>query len=467
MTKPDVLALYDLSPCGLLTTTPDGIVTHVNGTFLAWTGYRSDEVIGRPFVSLLDRGGQLFHETRYLPSLRLRGEVREISLNVVRADGAILPALVNSVSETDADGSVTAVHSAVFDSTERQDYERQLLEARRTAEASELRLRALQNASAVFGAASDEEQLAAAIAASAADAFSAARVAVTLLDDAGRVQHVAGDGPVEVLGPVIADAADSLGRGEVLVVQRATSAPACRPWSLDPSVLDRERIATATVVALLDGPAVIGTVSCFHSRARVVDDVQLELHQALARQAAQALIRIRLQQQLEAIAHFDPLTGLANRIVLRSHIADVLRRGGARQQPMALVFLDLDGFKAINDEVDHSAGDDVLRAVADRLRASVRREDVVGRYGGDEFIVVCENADETAATAIAERIRMALAEPLATPLLPGGLTASIGAAVHLPSDPPELVALDVFRVADRAMYRSKRGGKDRVTVLTL
>ena len=123
------------------------------------------------------------------------------------------------------------------------------------------------------------------------------------------------------------------------------------------------------------------------------------------------------------------------------------------------------GVQAYSPQVDGSAV--TAGAVADRLRASVRRADVVGRYGGDEFIVVCENTDETAAAAVAERIRVALTEPLASPLLPHGLTASIGAAVHLPSDPPQLVAIDVFRIADRAMYHSKRSGKDRVTVLTV
>lgn len=454
-------SLYDLAPCGLITTAPDGTLTHVNDTFLAWTGYTADAVIGRRFLSLLDGGGKLFHETRYLPSLRLRGEVREIALNIVAADGTVLPALLNSTAEIDEHGSQVAVHSALFDTTERQDYERQLLAARRSAEASALRLRALQNASAAFGAARDDSELAAAIAASAADAFSAARVAVTLTDDAGRFERAAGDGPVAALASLIDDADTELADGEVLIVQRA-EAPADVA-----AELERTRVETATVVGLVDGGTAIGMLSCFHARVRDVDAVQIELHQALARQASQALIRIRLQQELEAIAHFDPLTGLANRNVLRSHIADVMRRGGAAQQPMALVFLDLDGFKAINDEVDHSAGDDVLRAVADRLRASVRRADVVGRYGGDEFIVVCENTDETAAAAVAERIRAALTEPLASPLLPHGLTASIGAAVHLPSDPPQLVAIDVFRIADRAMYHSKRSGKDRVTVLTV
>lgn len=134
----DADLLDDRAPCGYLVTTPDGLVEHVNATFLAWTGLRREDVVGRRrFVDLLAVGGRIYHETHYAPTLRLQGTAREIALDVVRADGSRLPVLVNSVLDRDADGTPTAIRTAVFDATERRRYERELLAAKRRAEEAE------------------------------------------------------------------------------------------------------------------------------------------------------------------------------------------------------------------------------------------------------------------------------------------------------------------------------------------
>lgn len=130
--------LDDRAPCGYLVTTPDGTVLHANATFLAWTGYRRQDVVGRRrFVDLLAVGGRIYHETHYAPTLRLQGSAREIALDVVCADGGRLPVLVNSVLDRDADGAPTVIRTAVFDATERRRYERELLTAKRRAEDAE------------------------------------------------------------------------------------------------------------------------------------------------------------------------------------------------------------------------------------------------------------------------------------------------------------------------------------------
>jgi sigma-B regulation protein RsbU (phosphoserine phosphatase) len=135
--------LYDRAPCGYLTTTPDGAILDVNRTFLDWTGYAYDEVAGRTFASLLSAGGRIYHETHYAPMLRMGDSVREIALDIVRADGSRLPVLVNSVVERSASGEAVAVRTAVFDATERREYERELLRAKERAEESEARARLL------------------------------------------------------------------------------------------------------------------------------------------------------------------------------------------------------------------------------------------------------------------------------------------------------------------------------------
>jgi phosphoserine phosphatase RsbU/P len=132
--------LYDEAPCGYLSTTPDGTVVRVNRTFLTWTGLTREELVGvRRFADLLSVGGRIYHETHLAPMLRLQGAVREMALEVVRADGELLPVLLNAVLERGADGEPVVVRVAVFDATERRLYEQELLRARRSAEEAESR----------------------------------------------------------------------------------------------------------------------------------------------------------------------------------------------------------------------------------------------------------------------------------------------------------------------------------------
>jgi phosphoserine phosphatase RsbU/P len=136
----DAELLYDRAPCGYLSTTPDGVVVRVNETFLEWTGYRREDLVGRRrFIDLLPVGGRIYHETHYAPTLHLQGTAREIALEVVCADGRRLPVLVNSVLDRDADGAPRVIRTAVFDATERRRYEREVLAAKRRAEESEAR----------------------------------------------------------------------------------------------------------------------------------------------------------------------------------------------------------------------------------------------------------------------------------------------------------------------------------------
>jgi phosphoserine phosphatase RsbU/P len=136
--------VVDRVPCGLVSTTPDGLVVKVNQTFLDWTGYRREELVGqRRFTSLLTGGGRIYHDTHVAPMLRLQGQVREMALDLVTADGGRLPVLVNAALERDAAGEPALTRIVVVDATERREYERELLRAKRRAEESELRARAL------------------------------------------------------------------------------------------------------------------------------------------------------------------------------------------------------------------------------------------------------------------------------------------------------------------------------------
>ena len=136
--------LYERAPCGYLSTSPDGMIVKVNDTFLTWTGYRREELVGTlTFAELLSPGGRIYHETHYAPMLRMQGTAREIALDIKTADGRRLPVLVNAVLERDDHGAPRVVRVAIFDATERREYERELLREKDRAEQSEARARAL------------------------------------------------------------------------------------------------------------------------------------------------------------------------------------------------------------------------------------------------------------------------------------------------------------------------------------
>ncbi|HEY2644360.1 MAG TPA: GGDEF domain-containing protein [Galbitalea sp.] len=127
------------------------------------------------------------------------------------------------------------------------------------------------------------------------------------------------------------------------------------------------------------------------------------------------------------------------------------------------MFIDLDRFKPINDTLGHTAGDSVVLQVADRLRGGIRDGDIVGRFSGDEFVIVCEGTDAPAAAVVGERLREAIAEPLIGVPHEFSVTASIGVASYTEATHPGMTSDQLVGIADAAMYRAKQAGKNRVT----
>jgi sigma-B regulation protein RsbU (phosphoserine phosphatase) len=124
--------LFEDAPCGYLVTHLDGTIVKVNRTFEAWTGLRRERLVGGTRLQdLLSVGGQIYYETHYAPLLRMQGSVRAIAVEIVRADGSRLPALVNSVVSKDETGAPQVVRTTIFDATDRRQYEQELLTARR------------------------------------------------------------------------------------------------------------------------------------------------------------------------------------------------------------------------------------------------------------------------------------------------------------------------------------------------
>jgi diguanylate cyclase (GGDEF)-like protein len=167
----------------------------------------------------------------------------------------------------------------------------------------------------------------------------------------------------------------------------------------------------------------------------------------------------RLLVTLAAAASEDPLTGLANREVALRRIADALEAGAAEDSPVAVLLLDLDRFKIINDSLGHGTGDRLLRALAPRLRAAARSGDTVARLGGDEFVVVCPGVkSEDAVVAIAQRLARQVARPLVIDNVEHSVSSSIGIAFSRGAPSGE-TAESLIRDADAAMYRVKQSGR--------
>ena len=159
----------------------------------------------------------------------------------------------------------------------------------------------------------------------------------------------------------------------------------------------------------------------------------------------------------------DPLTGLAGRAIMLDRLRLGLRRAHRRALHAGVIFLDLDRFKVLNDSLGHAAGDRVLITASERLRDAVRANDTAVRFGGDEFVIVCEDLrDSDEAVGVAERLIAALREPYVVDGHEIVLTVSAGIAVGGRDD--DRSAEDLIRDADAAMYRAKENGKDRYVV---
>jgi diguanylate cyclase (GGDEF)-like protein/PAS domain S-box-containing protein len=182
--------------------------------------------------------------------------------------------------------------------------------------------------------------------------------------------------------------------------------------------------------------------------------------------------KVQAAEQLRYIAEHDSLTGLPNRSALHTQVERALKRARRTLEHVALLFIDLDGFKAVNDTYGHGAGDEVLREVARRIKASIRATDMVARLGGDEFVVLLEGkVEDDTATIVSERILATMkatfyfsARYAGSALLNEG-EATLGASIGIAMHPPLESHVDsLFKRADAAMYQAKRAGKGRACI---
>jgi diguanylate cyclase (GGDEF)-like protein len=229
----------------------------------------------------------------------------------------------------------------------------------------------------------------------------------------------------------------------------------------------------ASAPMLAANGSAVGAVCVFDDKPRRLTQPQGAALGMLARQAAalfdaeieRQTITQRLeemQKQLDTLARNDALTGLPNRRFFEERVQEAIARTRRRQEPIGVMYLDLDRFDSINDSLGRAGGDAVLQEFARRLRASLRETDIAARYAGDEFMVLLEDvADEWAAERVATKILQAMNPVFRVAGHPLAVTTSIGVALHC-GDAEDLETL--LSRADLALFSAKKEGRNRVKV---
>ncbi|MGH9179192.1 MAG: putative bifunctional diguanylate cyclase/phosphodiesterase [Acidimicrobiales bacterium] len=275
------------------------------------------------------------------------------------------------------------------------------------------------------------------------------------------VHRWGGDGPVEELNGDPETVAGAfwprvLSERETFQVDASTAPTRLR------EDLEVHGLEACAIAPMLSQQGCVGALRVgFRGKVRL-DRREVQVLTTFANHVGSALYNTHLIEELRSQALKDPLTGLPNRTLLLDRLSHALKRLRRRPGRVAILFCDVDRFKVVNDSLGHQAGDELLVAVARRIESGLRAGDTATRFGGDEFVVVCEEVrNEAQAAEVAERLAAILAEPF---LLRGEdiyLTASIGVATSSNGDDDPMV---LVRDADAAMYEAKAQGRARCVV---
>ncbi|HYH41701.1 MAG TPA: EAL domain-containing protein [Burkholderiales bacterium] len=209
---------------------------------------------------------------------------------------------------------------------------------------------------------------------------------------------------------------------------------------------------------LCQGDEVLGVMEFFHRDVREPDAMLVKIAQSIASEIAQYIVRMQAEEAVKFMAMHDGLTGLPNRVMFDQRLAGAIAHARRHNRAAAVLFVDLDKFKVINDTLGHEAGDQVLREAAQRLTDHLRAGDTVARLGGDEFVILLEEVTDPLYVG---SVTHKLIEALAAPFVIGGreyrVTASIGVSAF-PDDGQDAPTL--LKNADIAMYRAKQSGRN-------
>lgn len=440
------LTTLGLASCGLIAVDQKSMIIEANTQVLAWLNCDCTHVIGRPLEALL---------TLRMPLSGANGQ-RPTDATLHGASGVVRPVVVGSLG-TDAAG---VERIAIYDVSPRSVFNLGFQGAEAKTERGRQRLQILLNAAVGFGNVRSEVDAAELLVDVARRAFAASAVSAHLSGPEG-VAQVAGVNPLADYWPAGVGAtgtATMLG-GQVVIVRSPDEADAFAPGVGMGDAYRAGGIHAAIASPMRSNGVSVGSMVCYFDHDREFDEEAIPLAEALSNQAAQAIARIRLEETLRRAAMHDEVTGLPNRRLIEEDVTRTLLQGFPA---LSVIFIDLDGFKAVNDLLGHAAGDSLLREIGQRLRHVIRETDVLGRFGGDEFIAIAA-VDRDDAAALADRIRIAVAEPYDELPADMSITASIG-LITVPNDGAPVMDR-LIRAADHAMYEAKMAGGDRVVIV--
>ncbi|MBW9110603.1 diguanylate cyclase [Microbacterium trichothecenolyticum] len=440
--------MLGLETCGLIAVDHESTILDVNPQVLGWLNCARHEVVGHPLEEFL---------TLRMPLAEADGQ-RPTDATLHGVSGVVRPVVVGSLGEND--GGVERI--AIYDVSPRSSFNLGFRGAEAKTERGRQRLQILLNAAVGFGNVRTELDAAELLVDVAQRAFAASSVSVHLTKTGGGLFQAAGVNPLAAHWPSCLRPAGmvTLLGGKVLIVRSPEEADTYVPDAGMSDIYRAGGVHAAIASPMRSHGDAVGSMICFFDHPREFDEEAVPLAEALSNQAAQAIARIRLEETLRRAAMHDEVTGLPNRRLIEEDVTRTLVQG---YSTLTVIFIDLDGFKAVNDLLGHAAGDALLREIGQRLRGVIRDTDVLGRFGGDEFIAVAAVDDVKDAEALADRIRSAVAEPYSDlpPVLT--ITASIGVVTVGNDGAPVMDQL--IRAADHAMYQAKMAGGDRVAVV--
>jgi len=410
--------LYERTPAMMHSIGPDGRMLAVSRLWLERLGYDERDVIGRPSTDFLDAESRRRAIEQVLPQFLRTGECRDVEYRMLARDGRPVDVLLSAISERDAQGRFLRSLAVLEDVTRKRLAEQLAAEHQRTAAMLEC------IGDAVIG-----------------------------IDARGRIRSL-NPAAVAMTGWMLEEARGRDWAG----------------WLSRRGVADDEPVPPDPVAFCLAHRTRPEPTSCRLVRRdaswRVVREIVLPMSAPDGQGFDGVVLTLQdmtaahdLARTLAHRAHHDALTGLPNRLLLQDRLQQALRLARRQHQPLALMFMDLDHFKQINDRHGHDAGDELLKAVAQRVRSAVRASDTVCRLGGDEFVVLLPQIE---AALDAERVARHILSEVSRPYRLGALpelqvSFSIGIAVF-PEDGEDEATL--MRRADTAMYQAKREGRN-------
>ena len=438
---------------------PDTTITFVNRAFAEFYGRRPGELIGSPLIDL-HPPSMRDAELERLQSFARGRELQTYDDWELSLDGSRRWYRWTDRAFLDDDGHVVEFQSVGHDVTE--EHRASILTANQ-ADILEQVARGVPL-----------EETLAAITRTVESHYPLLACAVFLLDDGATLRfgagpHVPREFVAEIEGADIgsesagACGAAAAAREPVYVADTLTDP---RWASLRPLARTHEiRAAWSTPILASDGRTVLGTVATFNPEPGEPEPEQRRIFSLVAHLASIAIERKDFEDRLAHESMHDPLTGLPNRLLFLDRLALAIARGNRTHAGVAVLFLDLDRFKDVNDSLGHDAGDELLVSVARRLESLLRPGDTVARFGGDEFTILCEDLSPSTArehaVEIAQRILMSVVRPFVVRTSDTFVGISIGIALtETGQETPD----ELLRDADAAMYHAKSAGRGRVAV---